>query len=346
MTPLVFIDGDQGTTGLQVRQWLAGRTDLRLLQLPPEHRKSATHRAEALNDCDVALLCLPDDAAREAVALVRRPGVRVIDASSAHRTAPGWVYGLPELAPAQAERIAPAARVSNPGCYPTGALALLRPLVDAGLVPPDYQLVIHAVSGYSGRGRAGLEDHEGADAASASPFQVYGLGLQHKHVPEIRQHAGLAHAPVFVPAYGHYRQGIVLTIALHLRLLPAGVTPARLHAALQARYAGQAFIEVQAPAEDADAQRLDPRALNGSNRLRLAVFAQERTGQVLLAAVFDNLGKGAAGAAVQNLDLMLGLQGGDRAVPGDLRDPPQAGRAGGSERPQARASADSTRRVT
>jgi len=307
MTPLVFIDGEQGTTGLQVQHGLAGRKDLRLLQLPPAHRKSVAHRAEALNDCDVALLCLPDESAREAVALVRRPGVRVIDASSAHRTTPGWVYGLPELAAAQAERIAAAQRVSNPGCYPTGALTLLRPLVDEGLVPADYPLVIHAVSGYSGRGRAGLEDHEGDGAASALPFQVYGLGLNHKHVPEIQHHAGLSHAPVFVPAYGHYRQGIVLTIALHLRLLPTGVTAERLQAALQARYAGQACIEVQALGKDADAQRLDPRALNGSNRLRLAVFAQERTGQVLLTAVFDNLGKGAAGAAVQNLDLMLGL---------------------------------------
>lgn len=307
MTPLVFIDGDQGTTGLEVRQWLAGRSDLRLLELPSLHRKSAAHRAEALNQCDVAVLCLPDDAAREAVALVRRPGVRVIDASSARRTAPGWVYGLPELEPAQAARIASAERVSNPGCYPTGALALLRPLIDEGLLPADYPLVIHAVSGYSGRGRAGIEDHEGAGAARALPFQVYGLGLHHKHVPEIQRHAGLAHAPLFVPAYGHYRQGIVLTIALHLRLLPAGVTAARLHAALAARYAGQAFVDVQALADHADAQRLDPQALNGSNRLRLAVFAQPRTGQVLLTAVFDNLGKGAAGAAVQNLALMLGL---------------------------------------
>lgn len=316
MTPLVFIDGDQGTTGLQVQQWLAGRTDLRVLQLPPEHRKSATHRAEALNDCDLALLCLPDDAAREAVALVRRPGVRVIDASSAHRTAPGWVYGLPELQVGQAERIAQAQRVSNPGCYPTGAVALLRPLVDDGLLPPDYPLAIHAVSGYSGRGRAGLEDHEGPDAATAAPFQVYGLGLHHKHVPEIQQHAGLAHAPVFVPAYGHYRQGIVLTIALHLRLLPAGVAAAHLHAALQARYAEHPCIELQPLAEDADAQRLDPQALNGSNRLRLQVFGQAQTGQVLLAAVFDNLGKGAAGAAVQNLDLMLGLAAARQRGPG------------------------------
>ena len=306
VTPLVFIDGDQGTTGLQVRQWLAGRTDLRLLQLPAEHRKSAAHRAEALNDCDVALLCLPDDAAREAVALVRRPGVRVIDASSAHRTAPGWVYGLPELDAAQAARIAAAGRVSNPGCYPTGAVALLKPLVDAGLLPPDHPLAMHAVSGYSGRGKAGLDDHEGDAAATALPLQVYGLGLAHKHVPEIQRHAGLAHAPAFVPAYGHYRQGIVLTIALHRRLLAAHATPARLHAALRARYAGQRFVDVEDLADDADARRLDPRALNDSNRLRLSVFANERTDQLLLAAVFDNLGKGAAGAAVQNLDLMLG----------------------------------------
>lgn len=309
MTPLVFIDGDQGTTGLQVRQWLAGRNDLQLLQLPPEHRKSAAHRAQALNDCDVALLCLPDEAAREAVALVRRPGVRLIDASSAHRTTPDWIYGLPELAAGQAQRIAEADRVSNPGCYPTGALALIRPLIDAGLLPADYPLVIHAVSGYSGRGRAGVEDHEGPAATQAVPFQVYGLGLNHKHVPEIQQHAGLTHAPVFVPAYGHYRQGIVVTIALHLRLLPPGVTAEHLHAALQQHHAGQPFIDVQPMCSEADAaaQRLDPRALNGSNRLRVAVYAQPRRGQVLLTAVLDNLGKGAAGAAVQNLALMLDL---------------------------------------
>lgn len=325
MTPCVFIDGDQGTTGLQVRQWLAGRSDLRLLQLPTEHRKSAVHRAKALNDCDVALLCLPDDAAREAVALVRSPGVRIIDASSAHRTAPGWVYGLPELEAGQAERIANARRVSNPGCYPTGVLALLRPLIDDGLLPADYPLTIHAVSGYSGRGRAGLEDHEGTNAAAAVPFQIYGLGLHHKHVPEIQQHARLAHAPVFVPAYGDYRQGIVLTIALHLRLLPVEVSTERLHAALQRRYAAQPCIELQPLGWDADAQRLDPRALNGSNRVRLAVFGQPEKGQVLLTAVFDNLGKGAAGAAVQNLDLMLGLSAARRLETGELMDKVQVG---------------------
>lgn len=307
MKPLVFIDGDQGTTSLRIHELLAGRDDLQLLRLPAELRKSTAHRAEALNECDLALLCLPDAAAREAVTLVRRPGVRIIDASSAHRTAQGWVYGLPELEPAQPGRIAAAARVSNPGCYPTGAVALLRPLVDAGLLASDYPLAIHAVSGYSGRGRAGLDEHEGPAAAQAAPFQLYGLGLDHKHVPEIQSYAGLAHAPIFLPAYGHYRQGIVLTIALHLRLLPAGVTAARLHAALQARYAGQAFVEVPPLAENAGADRIDPRALNGSNRLRLAVYTRPDSGQVLLVAVLDNLGKGAASAAVQNMELMLGL---------------------------------------
>ncbi len=325
MTPLVFIDGNQGTTGLQLHQLLAGRDDLRLLQLPPEVRKSTAHRAEALNACDVALLCLPDAAAREAVALVRRPGARIIDASSAHRTAKGWVYGLPELDAAQPGRIAAATRVSNPGCYPTGAVALLLPLVDAGLLPADYPLAIHAVSGYSGRGRAGLDEHEGPAADQVPPFQLYGLGLDHKHVPEIRAHAGLAQAPIFLPAYGHYRQGIVLSIALHLRLLPAGMTAARLHAALQARYAGQAFVGVQPLAEDAGAERLDPRALNGSNRLQLAVYTRAQSGQVLLAAVFDNLGKGAAGAAVQNMELMLGLkQASQRSTTDPFRQAPCA----------------------
>lgn len=313
MKPLVYIDGDQGTTGLRVHQLLAGRDDLELLQVPLALRKSTAQRAQALNACDLAILCLPDAAAREAVALVRRPDVRIIDASSAHRTASGWVYGLPELDRAQPARIAAALRVSNPGCYPTGAVTLLRPLVRAGLLAPDHPVTIHAVSGYSGRGRAGLDEHEGPQADQARPFQLYGLGLDHKHVPEIRQYAGLAHAPIFVPAYGHYRQGIVLSIALHLRLLRAGVTAACLHAALRDHHDGQAFVDVQPLAEDAGAERLDPRALNGTNRLSLAVYTRPQSDQVLLVAVFDNLGKGAAGAAVQNMELMLGLEAGSQA---------------------------------
>lgn len=313
MTPLVFIDGDQGTTGLLLQQLLAERGDLRLLTLPADERKDPRRRAEALNACDMAVLCLPDAAAREAVAWVRRPGVRLLDASSAHRCSPGWVYGLPELVPGQASQIARAERVSNPGCYPTAAVALLRPLVDAGLLPKDHPLTIHAVSGYSGQGRAGLLAHEGPDAASAPAFMVYGLHLAHKHVPEIQQQAGLSHPPLLVPAYGHYRQGIVLTIGLHSRTLPAGVDAAALHASLHSRYTGLETIEV-APLRTgaaSDPQTLDPQALNGSNRLRLSVFSQPTTGQVLLTAVLDNLGKGAARAAAQNLDLMLrGLNGG------------------------------------
>lgn len=315
MQPLVFIDGDQGTTGLQIHERLRGRQDLALLTLPEAERKDPRRRAEAINACDVAILCLPDGPAREAAASVGNPAVRIIDASSAHRTDPHWVYGFPEMAAGQAGRIAAARRVSNPGCYPTGAVALLRPLVQAALLPADYPVTVHAVSGYSGRGRAGVQAHEGPDAASAPAFQVYGLRLDHKHTPEIQAHAGLAARPVFVPAYGAFRQGIVLTVPLQARLLLAGVDGTGLHACLQRHFAGQPHVEVL-PLADAQAlEHLDPQALNGTNQLRLAVFDNPRHGQVLLAAVFDNLGKGAAGAAVQNLDLMLGRPGAAASPP-------------------------------
>ncbi|MFY3384350.1 N-acetyl-gamma-glutamyl-phosphate reductase [Paracidovorax sp. MALMAid1276] len=304
--PLVFVDGDQGTTGLQIHSRLQGRADLQLLTLPDAERKNPVRRAEALNQCDIAILCLPDAAAREAVAAIANPAVRVIDASSAHRTEPGWVYGLPEMEAAQSARIAAARRVTNPGCYPTGAIALLRPLVQAGLVPPDHGVVIHAVSGYSGGGRAQVQAHEGPQSTLAPAFQVYGLALEHKHTPEIALHAGLSERPVFVPAYGAFRQGIVLTIALLLRQLPRHATGAALHDCLVRHYAGAAHVDVMPPAEAEATERLDPQALNGTNQLRLGVHANARHGQVLLSAVFDNLGKGASGAAVQNLDLMLG----------------------------------------
>ena len=307
MKPRVFIDGDQGTTGLQMRARLQQRSDLRLLSLPPEQRKDPTARADAINHCDLAVLCLPDAAAREAVAALDNPAVRVIDASSAHRVQPGWVYGLAELTPPQARAIAQARRVSNPGCYPTGAVLLLRPLVDAGLLPRDYPLVIHATSGYSGRGRAGLEQHEGTAVAAASALSVYALDLEHKHVPEIQAHTGLTRRPLFVPAYGAFRQGIVLTIALHDDLLAAGASGPRLHECLAAHYAGTRHVQVHAPATAPEA--LDPQALNGSDGIGLRVLHNAKRGQTLLAAVFDNLGKGAAGAAVQNLDLMLGGAG-------------------------------------
>lgn len=303
-TPLVFIDGDQGTTGLQIHERLRGRADVQLLTLPADARKDPQRRAEAINACDIAILCLPDAAAREAVASIVNPDVRVIDASSAHRTTPGWTYGFPEMSEGQAQRVAAASRVTNPGCYPTGAIGLLRPLVQAGLVPADYPVSIHAVSGYSGGGRAAVETYEGPDAANALPFQVYGLGLAHKHVPEIQQHAGLTQRPMFVPAYGAYRQGIVLTAPLELRLLAAGVDAARLHACLADHYAGAQHVTVMPLQMSSALPQLDPQVLNGTNDMRLGVFANDH-GQVLLTAVFDNLGKGASGAAVQNLELML-----------------------------------------
>ncbi len=303
-SPLVFIDGDQGTTGLQIHERLRGRSDLRLLTLPAEQRKDPQRRAEAINACDIAILCLPDDAAREAVSMITNPAVRVIDASSAHRTSPGWTYGFPEMGADQAQRIASAHRVTNPGCYPTGAIGLLRPLLQAGLLPRDYPVCIHAVSGYSGRGRAGVDEHEGPGATRAPAFQVYGLGLAHKHAPEMQQHIGLAQRPLFVPAYGAFRQGIVLTVPLELRMLPPGVDGTRLHACLERHYATAAHVQVMSPEEAQALPHLDPQALNGTNGMRLGVFVNKEHGQVLLSAVFDNLGKGASGAAVQNLDLM------------------------------------------
>lgn len=303
--PLIFIDGDQGTTGLQIHARLHGRSDLRLLTLPETERKDPQRRREAINSADIALLCLPDAAAREAVATIHNPAVRVIDASSAHRTIPGWVYGLPELDEQQAERIAQATRVSNPGCYPTGAIALLRPLVRAGLLPADYPLSVHAISGYSGGGRAAVERHEQSGGDPAPALQLYGLELAHKHVPEIQAHAGLSARPVFLPGYGDYRQGIVLSIPLQLRLLPPGITAEHLQACLEQHYQGARHVQVMPLHQQGPATPLDPQALNDSNDLRLALYANPEHGQVLLTAVFDNLGKGASGAAVQNLDLML-----------------------------------------
>jgi N-acetyl-gamma-glutamyl-phosphate reductase len=306
----VFIDGDQGTTGLKILERLSGRQDIDLLTLPDGLRKDAVARAQAINDCDVVVLCLPDAAARQAVASIRNPRVRVIDASSAHRTHAGWVYGFPELSAQQPARIAQAPRVSNPGCYPTGAVALLRPLVETGCLRKDAPLSIHAVSGYSGRGREGMAAHEGPGAASALPFQIYGLDLQHKHVPEIRQHAGLHGRPLFLPSYGNFRQGIALTIPLHASMLHRPMTAQALRDVLAQHYRDQAHVHVLGAARTGAITRLDPQALNGSNDLQLAVFGTDAHDQLLLSAVFDNLGEGASGAAVQNLVLMLGLDAG------------------------------------
>ncbi|MGN6579643.1 MAG: N-acetyl-gamma-glutamyl-phosphate reductase [Bordetella sp.] len=301
--PIVFIDGDQGTTGLQIHERLQGRTDIRVVTLAAAERKNAERRAAAINDCDIAILCLPDAAAREAAQSVVNPAVRVIDASSAHRTVPGWVYGFPEMTQGQGERVAAARRVTNPGCYPTGAIGLLRPLREAGLLPGDYPVTVHAVSGYSGGGRAGVDQYEGPDAATAPAFQVYGLGLAHKHVPEMQAHIGLSRRPFFMPAYGAYRQGIVLTVPLDLKSL--GANAETLHTCLARHYAGSRHVQVLPLGQTSVMGSLDPEVLNGTNDMWLGVFHNAEHGQAVLAAVFDNLGKGASGAAVQNLDLML-----------------------------------------
>jgi N-acetyl-gamma-glutamyl-phosphate reductase len=307
-SPVVFIDGDQGTTGLQIHDRLRNRSDIRMFTLAAADRKDSRRRAEAINACDIAILCLPDAAAREAVGAIVNPAVRVIDASSAHRVQSEWTYGFPEMTPGQTERIANARRVTNPGCYPTGAVGLLRPLVQAGLIPSNYPISIHAVSGYSGRGRAGVEEHEGPGAINAPAYQVYGLELAHKHTPEIQQHASLPQRPIFVPAYGAFRQGIVLTVPLALRLLPPGVDGATLHACLARHYAEATHVRVLPLPESSALKHLDPQVLNGTNDMYLSVFHDAKNEHVLLSAVFDNLGKGASGAAVQNLNLMLSRQ--------------------------------------
>lgn len=305
MKPHVFIDGSHGTTGLQMSERLRRRDDITLLELPQARRKDARWRAEAINDCDIAILCLPDDAARNAAASLTNPDVRIIDASSAHRLHPDWVYGFAELTAGHGDLIARARRVANPGCYPTGAVALLRPLVDAGLVPADYPASVHAISGYSDRGRTGIDEHDATPASHRSTVHVYGLGLEHKHVAEIGRYACLAQRPFFVPAYGPFRQGIVLTIPLHVHLLAAGADAARVHACLEERYGGFDHVEVTTPSAARGTEHLDPQAMNGADRIRLGVFSHARNEQILLTAVLDNLGKGAAGAAEQNLDLML-----------------------------------------
>ena len=310
MAHTVFIDGEEGTTGLQIRQRLEGRDELDFIRLPNDKRKDAAARREALNQADLAILCLPDDAAREAVAMIDNPATRVIDASTAHRVADGWVYGFPEMTPDHADRIASATRVTNPGCYPTGAIALVLPLVAAGLLPADYPVTVNAVSGYSGGGKPLIARIENAASSDpiASEYFVYGLGLQHKHVPEMKMHAGLSHSPIFSPSVGRFSQGMIVQVPLQLWSLPGTPPVSQILDTLRSYFEGYHFVSVAEEAEtESRLSLLDPEELNDTNQLRLFVFGNPDTEQVVLAAQLDNLGKGAAGQTVQNMNLMLGL---------------------------------------
>jgi N-acetyl-gamma-glutamyl-phosphate reductase len=309
MASKVFIDGAAGTTGLEIRDRLARRRDLELIVLADSERKDLRARTRALNEADAVVLCLPDDAAKEAVSLIENPAVRVVDASTAHRVAQGWVYGFPELESNSRARITSANRVSNPGCYPTGFLAVVRPLVRAGLLPGDFPLTVNAVSGYSGGGKVMIEEFEKKSSPTYTETVVrsYALTLSHKHVPEMQIHAGLQHPPVFAPNVGRFYRGMIVEVPLQLWALPKQPTVAAVHEIIAAAYQDSALIDVARLTDGITLKSLDAEMLKDTNRMKLYVFGNDMYGQARLVAVLDNLGKGASGAAVQNLNLMLGL---------------------------------------
>jgi N-acetyl-gamma-glutamyl-phosphate reductase len=301
MSVQAFIDGAAGTTGLEIADRLTGREGIALLTLGEAKRKDAAARTEALNAADFVILCLPDDAAREAVSLIDNPHTRVIDASTAHRIGEGWTYGFAELEPAQEKAIAQAARVSNPGCYPTGFLALVRPLIRAGLIPADWPISVNAVSGYSGGGKAMIAEFEGGAANTAS--RTYALNLTHKHVPEMQKHARLEHPPIFMPSVANTYRGMIVEVPLPLHAFPRKPTLAACEAALREAYRDSRIVQVAS----GDAAMVAIEADAGTDRLTLRVCGNEAAGHARLIATLDNLGKGAAGAAVQNLNIMAGL---------------------------------------